>query len=125
MTALDRLAIALLSLLGWGCSTREDCADVKSRAKALVAEFAACDSGRSCLVVDLGAVVGNSCLGDFQCFAALAEGSDPAELSRRARSLEQEYASCGECAMPECSNREGWTAFCDEALGRCRLRAPD
>ncbi len=118
-------ALALFSFLVLGCSSSDDCDDIKSRAKALVAEFAACDPGQRCVVVDLGKVVENGCLGDFQCFTALAEGSDLDDLSRRARALEAEFAGCGECSMPECANLERWTAFCDEGQRRCRLRAPD
>ncbi|MGH9320708.1 MAG: hypothetical protein ACRD21_10105 [Vicinamibacteria bacterium] len=125
MTGFFALALALFSLLGPACSTGEDCDDIKKRAGALVAEFAACDAGESCVVVDLGPVVGNACLGDFQCFAALAGESDLSEFSRRARTLEQEFARCEECAMADCSNPEGWTASCDEAQGGCRLRAPE
>jgi hypothetical protein len=118
-------AMLLFSCLALGCSSIEDCDDIKSRARALVAEFAACDAGRSCVVVDLGRVVENACLGDFQCFTALAEGSDLDELSRRARALEQEFARCGECAKSECARPEGWTAFCDVAQSRCLLRVPE
>ncbi len=118
-------ALALFSFLFLGCSSIEDCDDVKSRARTLVAEYARCDAGQKCVVVDLGPLVENACLGDFQCFTALAEGSDLDELAPRARVLEQEFARCGECSMSDCSNPERWTAFCDEAQRRCRLRPPE
>jgi hypothetical protein len=114
--------LALTAFLVLGCSSTDECGDVKSQARALVEEFAACDGGKTCVVVDLEPVVESACLGDFQCFTALAEGSDLAEFSRRARALETEFVACGECATAECSTPERWTAFCDEGE-RCRLRA--
>ncbi len=119
MTGLHTLA--LLSFLFLGCSSTDDCDDVKSRARALVDEFAVCDAAQKCVVVELGPLVEDACFGDFQCFSALAEGSDLDDFSRRARALEAEFTSCRECSMPECARREKLTAFCDEARHRCQL----
>jgi hypothetical protein len=121
MRGFHTLAIASFFLIG--CSSADDCEDLKARATALVDEFAACDSGRSCVVLDLATVVENACLGSFQCFAALAEGSDMADFSRRARALEMEFAACGECATADCANRDTLEAFCDTEQRRCRLRS--
>jgi hypothetical protein len=126
MIGWHALTVAL-PVLAMACSSSQsqDCDDIKSRAGALVAEFAACESGENCVLVDLGPLVENACLGAFQCFTAFAEERDLEEFSRRARALEQEFSRCGECAMADCSNPEGWAAYCDQEQGRCRLRAPE
>src|SRR5262245_30757035 len=120
MTGLHTLAIASFLLLG--CSSADDCDEVESRARMLVDEFAQCDTGESCVVVDLGTLVENACLGGFQCFAALAEGSDLQDFSGRAGALETEFATCGKCSTAECANRDRLEAFCDTGQRRCRLR---
>ena len=123
MTGFHTFVIASFLLLG--CSSTDDCEDVKSSARILVDEFAACDAGTSCVVVDLATLVENACLGSFQCFAAFAEGSDLEGFARRAGALEMEFAACGECATAECSNRGRLEAFCDTEQRKCRLRAPE
>lgn len=113
----------LASFLFPGCADAEECREIKREAALLRAEFEACDGDDRCVVVDLGSMVENACLGEFQCVAAFAEDRDVQEFSRRARELEQDFSSCRECAKAECSRPDRWTAYCDAAERKCQLRA--
>jgi hypothetical protein len=125
MTGFPAFTVLLFSAAALACSSRQDCDEIESAAGALVNEFAACEPAERCILVDLGSLVPNACLGAFQCSAAFAEGSSLEEFSRRARALEQEFSRCGKCAMADCANTDEWTAYCDHEQGRCRLRAPE
>lgn len=106
--------VALALLLG-GCI----CESVKKEAEDLKATAEACQAGDTCVVVSLNELAGaNSCLGAFQCSAAINSKVDQAEFSRKAQRLARDFKGCGECVMADCATPSG-KAECNAERGRC------
>lgn len=94
-----------------------DCAAIEADAARLLANAQVCSG--TCEVASFHALVGDSCVGAFQCTTALPADVDLDAFAMAAKALDAEKRACGECAQAACVPPEELEARCVE--GRCEL----
>jgi hypothetical protein len=117
--------LASCLLLG-SCFNELDCEEADAKAKALLAEFGACTGEQRCEVVPLSSALAGAstigiCIEPFLCAAALREGAGQEAFITRARDLVKRR-QCDTCAAAKCATIDTLEAFCDSAVGQCKLR---
>jgi hypothetical protein len=112
--------LGLVALVATSC-----CDQIKEDAAALKAEHAECEPGDTCVLVSMYDLVGDdTCLGAFQCAAAL-NAADLDGFESEAKDLAERFAHCNECAQAGCAGTEGLEAFCNEETSTCDMRPID
>lgn len=120
-------AVVMAAVLGFmgsmtGCIDTADCEEIEDDAQALVAEYEACESDDSCVIVNMYELAGeDNCLEAFQCFSVIPEDADQEEFGRRARDLVEDYKGCQSCAIAGCINPSQYKPVCNEEIRRCEL----
>ena len=101
------------------------CDQIQEDARDLKAKHARCEAGDTCALVSMYDLAGdNTCLGAFQCSAALNE-ADLDGFSDAAKDLAERFEHCNECVQAGCADTEGLEAYCNVEIGECSTRPAD
>src|SRR5688500_7594018 len=122
MNRSSLLAVVLGGLVVGGC--KPDCADVEAEARALVVGVSTCQADADCKILDFSTVVPGSCVGAFQCAAAVRADLQLVSFTRQARDISSDKQDCGECIMAGCLAPETLRAVCNMQSQRCEIATP-
>lgn len=104
------------------------CASLRNRARDLIARHGSCELDTQCDTFTAAeANIADTCLGAFECYVPLREGTDLEAFARRARQLDALYVEAGcSCPVAMCTDPDRTLSVCE--AGTCRLdvaTAPD
>ncbi|WP_373048074.1 hypothetical protein [Vulgatibacter sp.] len=113
-------ALAAGGLLLLGCDS--DCESLEEEAAALRDEYAICEPGDECVVVEPLGIPGEStCLDPLRCGHAVNASRDLDAFHAEARRLSEEFEDCPDCEYGGCPHFVANAARCDEVQRRCVL----
>jgi hypothetical protein len=90
-------------------------------AEALVTANQACETNEDCVIVDMFALVGDTCVGWFQCTKSLRVDADLDAFAEEAADIADRQEACGDCVMASCLPPHKMGAFCSKE-GFCDQR---
>ena len=102
----------------------DTCTKIKDDSAQLMAESKNCASDVDCKLINMYEYITNSCLGTFQCSAAIRKDTDMSALKSKMEELAAQFktANCQPCAMASCAAIRSDQVACNTSTGKCEIK---